>query len=270
MIHLCVVFFLFFRSLLVWDVNWSPLVKFACAFQTETRLEKAMALLNFCFIFSPAEIGEIIIPNRLSKLSQSRTSTGFSASGASKQPRPPRSLIDNNPSPIVVCEVSFNKFSNSCTCMFLSTHWIYKPSSRPGFWSMCDPVVFPSAKPLDCPLSSLWTTLPIDIKSPARSDDVRVMLDWASVRWVFVFFISSSLLFFPSLLFPCDARYPSQCYRRVACNNLITVQKTSLLKSPLPWNSQNKFKRGCSQSKLIIKSADPKDNVIKTSAKSQD
>ena len=97
-------------------------MKFACAFQTETRLEKAMALLNFCFIFSPAEIGEIIIPNRLSKLSQSRTSTGFSASGASKQPRPPRSLIDNNPSPIVVCEVSFNKFSNSCTCMFLSTH----------------------------------------------------------------------------------------------------------------------------------------------------
>ena len=54
---------------------------------------------------------------------------------------------------------------------------------------------FPSLKSLDCPLPSFWTILPIDIKSPARSDDVRVMLDWASVRWAFVFFISSSLLF---------------------------------------------------------------------------
>ena len=41
---------------------------------------------------------------------------------------------------------------------------------------------------------SLRTILPIDIKSPARSDDARVMLDWASVRWAFVFCISSSLL----------------------------------------------------------------------------
>jgi len=54
---------------------------------------------------------------------------------------------------------------------------------------------FPSMKSLDCPLSSLWTILPIDIKSPARSDDVRVMLHLASVLWTFVFFISSSLLF---------------------------------------------------------------------------
>jgi len=60
------------------------------------------------------------------------------------------------------------------------------------------------------------------------------------------------------------------CYRQVACNNFVVVQKTDLLKRPQPWNSQNKFKRGCSQSKPIIKSADPKDNVIKTSAKSQD
>jgi len=60
------------------------------------------------------------------------------------------------------------------------------------------------------------------------------------------------------------------CYRQIACKNFITVQKTSLLKSSQPWNSQHKFKRGCSQSKLIIKSADPKGNVIKTSAKSQD
>ena len=41
---------------------------------------------------------------------------------------------------------------------------------------------FPSSKSLDCPLSSLWTILPIDIKSPARSDDMCVMLDWVSVR----------------------------------------------------------------------------------------
>jgi len=61
-----------------------------------------------------------------------------------------------------------------------------------------------------------------------------------------------------------------RCYKQVACKNFITVQKTSLLKSPQPWNSQDKFKRSCSQSTFIIKSADPKDNVIKTSAKSQD
>jgi len=54
---------------------------------------------------------------------------------------------------------------------------------------------FPSSNSLDYPLSSLWTILPIDIKSPVRSDDVCVMLDWASVHWAFVFFISSSLLF---------------------------------------------------------------------------
>jgi len=63
---------------------------------------------------------------------------------------------------------------------------------------------FPSSKSLDCPLSSLWTIFPIDIKNPARSDDVRVMLDWASVRWALaavrcalclVFFLLSSLLF---------------------------------------------------------------------------
>jgi len=42
---------------------------------------------------------------------------------------------------------------------------------------------------------SLWTILPIYIKSPARSDDVRVILHWASVHRTFVFFISSSLLF---------------------------------------------------------------------------
>jgi len=74
---------------------------------------------------------------------------------------------------------------------------------------------FPFSKSLDCPLSSLWTTLPIDIKSPARSNDVRVMLDLASVRWAFVFFISSSLLFF-LLLFPCDPRYPSQLLKEVS------------------------------------------------------
>ena len=64
----------------------------------------------------------------------------------------------------------------------------------------------------------------------------------------------------------------------------ITVQKTNMLKSPQPWNSQNKFKKDYSQSKRIIQSADltknsyprtitsshPNDNVIKTSAKSQD
>ena len=73
----------------------------------------------------------------------------------------------------------------------------------------------PSSKSLDYPLSSLWTILPIDIKSPAKSDDVCVMLDWASVRWAFVFFITSSLLFF-LLLFPCDARYPSQLLKEVS------------------------------------------------------
>jgi len=62
---------------------------------------------------------------------------------------------------------------------------------------------FPSSKSLDCPLSSLWTILPIDIKSRARSDDVRVMLDlvsvrWAlaAVRWAFVLFSLFSLLLF--------------------------------------------------------------------------
>ena len=74
---------------------------------------------------------------------------------------------------------------------------------------------FPASKSLDCPLSSLWTISPIDIKSPARSDDVHVMLDWASVRWAFVFFISSSHLFF-LLLFPCDARYPIQFLKEVS------------------------------------------------------
>jgi len=44
---------------------------------------------------------------------------------------------------------------------------------------------------LDCPLSSLWTILQIDIKSPAKSDG---MLDWASVRWAFVFIIIASCL----------------------------------------------------------------------------
>jgi len=52
----------------------------------------------------------------------------------------------------------------------------------------------------------------------------------------------------------------NHCYRQVACNNFITVQKTGLLKSPQPWNSQDKFKRGCSQwnalwSQLILKTA---------------
>ena len=70
---------------------------------------------------------------------------------------------------------------------------------------------FPSSKSLDCPLSSLWTILPIDTKSPARSDDVRVMLNWASVRWAFVFF---SLFFL--LLLPCNARYPSQLLKDVS------------------------------------------------------
>jgi len=94
----------------------------------------------------------------------------------------------------------------------------------PCFGRLCSHVVvalawllhhFPSSKSLYCPLSSLWTILPIDIKSPARSDDVRIMLDLASVRWAFVFFISSSLLFF-LLLIPCDARYPSQLLKKVS------------------------------------------------------
>ena len=74
---------------------------------------------------------------------------------------------------------------------------------------------FPSSKSLDCSLSFLWTISPIDIKSPARSNDVRVMLDWVWVRWAFVFFISSSLLFL-LLLFPCDAHYPSQLLKEVS------------------------------------------------------
>ena len=69
---------------------------------------------------------------------------------------------------------------------------------------------FPSSKSLDCPLSSLRTILPTDIKSPARSDDVRVMLDLSSVRWA-SFFISSFCCFFP-----CDARYPSQLLKEVS------------------------------------------------------
>jgi len=59
------------------------------------------------------------------------------------------------------------------------------------------------------------------------------------------------------------------CYRQVVCNNF-TVQKTSLLKDSQAWNSQDKFKKVYRQSKPILESADPKDNVIKTSAKSQD
>ena len=86
---------------------------------------------------------------------------------------------------------------------------------------------FPSLKSLDCPLPSLWTILPIDIKSPARSDDVRVMLDWASVRWAFVFFISSSLLFF-LLLYPCHARYPSQLLKGVSVIGAIEACATRL------------------------------------------
>jgi len=86
---------------------------------------------------------------------------------------------------------------------YVSLSWSF-PS--PCFGRLCSHVVvtlawllhhFPSSKSLDCPLSSVWTILPIDTRNPARSDDVRVMLDWASVRWAFVFFISSSL----SLLF---------------------------------------------------------------------
>jgi len=71
---------------------------------------------------------------------------------------------------------------------------------------------FPSSKFLDCPFSSLWTILTIDIKGPARSDDVRVMLDWASVHWALAavcWALSFSSCFSP-LLSPCDTRYPSQ------------------------------------------------------------
>ena len=105
--------------------------------------------------------------------------------------------------------------------MKVSLAWSF-PS--PCFGRLCSHVAvalawllhhFPSSKSLDCPLSSLWTILPIDIKSPARSDDVRVMLDWASVRWAFVFFISSSFLFF-LLLFSCDVRYPSQLFKEMS------------------------------------------------------
>jgi len=50
----------------------------------------------------------------------------------------------------------------------------------------------------------------------------------------------------------------------------LLYRKQSLLKDSQAWNNQDKFKRDYSQPKLIIKSADLKDNFIKTSAKSQD
>jgi len=98
------------------------------------------------------------------------------------------------------------KKANTSMCMEVnykvSFAWSF-PS--PCFGRLCSHVAvvlawllhhFPSSKSLDCPLSSLWTILPIDIESSARSDGVRVMFHWTSVRWTFVFFISSSLCCF--------------------------------------------------------------------------
>jgi len=62
----------------------------------------------------------------------------------------------------------------------------------------------------------------------------------------------------------------SQVLQASCLQQLYYCTENRLVKWPQPRNSQDKFKKGCSQSKRIIKSADPKDNVIKTSAKSQD
>jgi len=92
-------------------------------------------------------------------------------------------------------------------------------------------------------------------------------------------YVSSSSFVYLCIPCYCDACLKSSalrvgvktlCYKQVACNNFMTAQKTGLLKSSQPRNSQDEFKRGCSQSKRIIKPVDPEDNVIKTSAKSQD
>ena len=111
-------------------------------------------------------------------------------------------VIDVNSAPDESAKESFYFHVNG-SHLWVSLAWSF---SSPCFGRLCSHVVvalawllhrFPSSKSLYCPLSTLWTILPNDIKSPARSVDVRVMLDWASVRWAFVFFISSSL----SLLF---------------------------------------------------------------------
>ena len=56
------------------------------------------------------------------------------------------------------------------------------------------------------------------------------MIDWASVIWAFVFFISSSL----SLLFvafPCNARYPSQLLKEVSRRHLLQLTAS-------PWTTE--------------------------------
>ena len=61
----------------------------------------------------------------------------------------------------------------------------------------------------------------------------------------------------------CISLNQSKMLQASAFNNFIAVQKPGLLKTPQPWNSQNKFKRSCSQSKRIIKSVDPKTTSLK-------
>jgi len=62
---------------------------------------------------------------------------------------------------------------------------------------------------------------------------------------------------------------PHLCYRQVFLQQLYYCTENRLAEKPTILKQPEQI-QNCSQSKLIIKSADPKDNVIKTSAKSQD
>jgi len=56
----------------------------------------------------------------------------------------------------------------------------------------------------------------------------------------------------------------ANCLQQLYCTENKLAERFASLKQP------GQIQKGYSQSKLIVKSTDPKDNVIKTSAKSQD
>ena len=84
---------------------------------------------------------------------------------------------------LVSHQVVHPTFCNKIALMAAAPAWLlhHFPSSSLDF------------KSLDCPLSSLRTILPIDIKSPARSEDVRVMHDLSSCHSSCCFFTLRTL-----------------------------------------------------------------------------